>query len=605
MSKAMHESESESVKNAANSAPDLMTLSDRFHGAALQTATIFIEHLFKFELSSRDVFLIRHVFTFLNYFAAGIFFYLILLRRFGNTFIPLLGILLYILYPRFFGESFYNIKDIMFFSWYVISAYFALRWLEDGRNTFLLPAASSFAIAANTRILGISVLLLACVFSVAIDMRKKLNFWQAIQKPLLLMALTFICYVIITPLTWENPLKNTIDTFVEFMDYKWIGTHLYMGEMITRHVPWHYIPVWMGLTIPLFYIVMFFVGASRKPTHLFDAFFATLFFCTLLGFISLQIGMYDGWRHAYGIYASFLYVVVLGLERSFAFLQNKRIVLRRGFACVVAASMVYLFAWIVVNHPYQYIYFNIVGRQFAEKNFALDYWDVSFTDLIRKVLANDDRPKIKVTVGGLWVKDAMLTDDERKRVTVLKRMARADYYFKDSRPYKLEAHHPGFAELYAITVDGMKISAMLKRVEPSGYFDDNAWSKIERFESNVDNDFDDMHDEDPETEWSTNRPQQPGDYMMFEFGEYVSYNHLQLDLSDYVSGDYPRDLRIYVSADGNAWQTVSTSVIAQVYYKFETEPYRFLKLENKASNDRYSWSVSEMKFGYTNHSIIP
>jgi hypothetical protein len=597
MGKEMRSSKSESVKNTANKAPDLMTYIDRFYGAALQDVTVFIEHLFKFELPLRDVFLLRHIFTFLNYFAAGVFFYLILKRRFGNSFIPLLGVLLYILYPRFFGESFYNIKDIMFFSWYVISLYFALRWLEDERNHFLLPAAATIAIAANTRILGISVLLLSCVFAIAIGMRKKQDFLQAIQKPLMLMALAFVCYVIITPFTWENPLKNTLDTFLHFIDRKPSHEmHLYMGEMFTLKVPWHYIPVWMGLTIPLLYIVMFFVGTMRKPAHLFDVFFVTLFFCTLFGFIGF-ISIGGGWRHAYCIYGSFLYIAVLGLERSFAFLQNKRIAFRRGFACIVAACMAYLFAWNVVNHPYQYVYFNIVGKQFAEKNFILDLWDVSFNDMVRKVLANDDRPKIKFALEGVWSKEAMLTSDEKKRIVWSN--VKADYYFQDSRMlYKNRAHHPGFTEQYAVIVDGMKISAMFKHVEPSGNFDNNAWNKIERFESNVDNNFDEMCDEDYDTEWSTNKPQQSGDYIMFEFEEDVSYNYLFLDLSHWISGDYPRDLHIYVSEDGNAWQTVSTSVTAQVYYKLETEPYRFLKLENKGFDDRFSWSISEMKFGY-------
>jgi hypothetical protein len=596
--KKMHESKSESVRNVANKAPNLMTYIDRFYGTALQNTTVFIEHLFNFELPSRDVFLLRHTFTFLNYFVAGIFFYLILRRRFGNTFIPLLGALLYILYPRFFGESFFNIKDMVFISWYIISVYFALRWLGDKQNYLALPTAATIAIATNTRILGISVLLLACVFAVVIDMRKKLNFWQAIQKPLVLMALAFVCYVIITPFTWENPIKNTIDTFLHFTDYqRWDKTHLYMGEMITRHVPWHYIPVWMGLTVPLFYIAMFFIGVARKPAHLFDAFFAALFFCTLFGFIGLRISMYEGWRHAYCIYGSFLYIAVLGLERSFAFLQNKRLAFRRGFACVTAACMVYLFAWNVANHPYQSVYFNIVGRQFAEKNFFLNMCDISFTDLMRKVLANDDRPKIKVAVHGEWSKKGMLTDDEKKRVVWSN--VKADYYFQDRMSFTNKTHDPaGFVEIDAVFVDGMKTTAMFKRIEPSGNFDDDAWSKITKFESNVNNDFDEMSDEDYDTEWSTNRPQQPGDYIMFEFEEDVSYNYLFLDLSNWVSGDYSRDLHIYVSADGNAWQESSTSVVAQVYYKFEAQPYRFLKLENKGSDDHFSWSISEMKFGY-------
>jgi hypothetical protein len=471
MGKGMLASKSERVKNTVSNYRNLMEYKDRFYGTALQQVPVLIEHLYNFELSSQDIFLIRHAFTFLNYFTACIFFYLILRRRFGNTFIPLLGILLYILYPRLFGESFYNIKDILFFSWYVISVYFALRWLEDERNSWILPTAATLAIATNTRILGISVLLLACVFAIAIGIRKKLSFGQAIQKPLMLMVLTFACYIVITPFTWENPLKNTIDIFFHFMDYPWNGTHLYMGEMITREVPWHYIPVWMGLTVPLFYIAMFFVGMVRKHVHLFDVFFIALFFCTLLGFIGLHISMYSGWRHAYSIYASFLYVAVIGLEHSFVFFKNKHIMLRRGFVCVVAACMVYLFAWIAVNHPHQYAYFNIIGKQFAEKNFILDEADVSFTALIRQVLAKDKRPKIHIATGsfGVFSKAAIFTDAEQKRIVLssydAEDVAKADYYIQDTRrPYKNRTAPPGFTRQSAITVDGMEISILYRRI---------------------------------------------------------------------------------------------------------------------------------------------
>jgi hypothetical protein len=463
LGKDMRESKNESVRNTANNTPNLITHHDRFYGTALQSITVFIEHLFGFELTSRNVYLMRHVFTFINYFAAGIFFYLILRRRFGNTLIPILGILLYILYPRFFGESFYNVKDIMFFSWYVISVYFTLRWLEDLRSTFLLPAAATLAIATNTRILGISVLLLASVFAIAIGMRKKLTFEQIFQKPLMLITLTFVCYVVITPFAWENPLKNTIDTFLHLLhSLPWNNTHFYMGEMITRNVPWHYIPVWMGLTIPLFYIAMFFVGAVRKPAHLFDVFFIALFLCTLLGFVGLRINMYEGWRHAYCIYASFLYIAFLGLERSFAFFRNKRVVLKRGFAGIVAAYMVYLLTWNAIYHPYQYVYFNIVGRQFAEKNFTLDYWDVSFIDLIRYALANDDRQKLKFTIRGTWPQ-AMLTDAEKERAEWAP-LENADYFIEDTRmPIWDRVCPPGFMKQAAVTVDGMSISTLYKR----------------------------------------------------------------------------------------------------------------------------------------------
>ena len=89
---------------------------------------------------------------------------------------------------------------------------------------------------------------------------------------------------------------------------------------------------------------------------------------------------------------------------------------------------------------------------------------------------------------------------------------------------------------------------------------------------------------------------------MFEFEEDVNYNYLYLGLSQGLLGDYPRDLSVYVSADANTWQAVSATVIAQVYYKLQTNPYRFLKLVNTGSSDRFWWSVCEMKFGMANAS---
>jgi len=43
----------------------------------------------------------------------------------------------------------------------------------------------------------------------------------------------------------------------------------------------------------------------------------------------------------------------------------------------------------------EYVYFNIVGQQVAEKNFPIDYWEISFTDLMRYALANDNIQNIK------------------------------------------------------------------------------------------------------------------------------------------------------------------------------------------------------------------
>ena|GEM_PF-759957 len=605
---AMRSSEHDSVRNLAEKTPDLMTYKDRFYGTALQNITVFFEHLRNFKMTTREVFVMRHIFTFINYFVAGICFYLILKRRFGDTFIPLLGVLFYILFPRFFGESFYNIKDILFYSWNVISAYFILRWLEPKseakrQGAFLFPAAASIAVATNTRILGVSLLMLAVFFIVVQGIRQQESLAALIKKPLALTALTFVFYVLITPFVWKNPLKNTIDIFFIFLTtVPWNGTHFYMGEQISREVPWHYIPVWMGLTVPILYIIMFFAGVlsviikRAKNLHIYDLFFFALFFCTLFGYIFLHINMYEGWRHAYGIFFPFLYMAVYGIYRSFEFLSNKKKIFRRGFIGVVAGCLGYLLVWTALNHPYQYAYFNIIGRQFAEKNFTLDYWEISHTDLIRYALKHDDRPTLSFSFSSWFITD-IRTEEEKQRVRSSGYDV-ADYYLQNTRmSYDERDQHSGYEEFYAITVDGMKISTLFKRVEPEAAFDNDSWGKIANFESISGDDYTAMYDGNNETFWGANRGQAPGDYMSFEFSEPVDYNFVHLGTGG-SKGDFSRDLSIFVSLDGNNWNAVLVKeIIGQCYYRFESEDYKFLKFVNNASNDCW-WKVYKIEFGH-------
>jgi len=589
-----------------------MDWHDRYYGVALQTITVFVEHLRNFEMSSREIFLMRHAFTFINYFIGTVFFYLILRRRFGDSFVPVVGVLFLILYPRFFGESFYNIKDILFFSWCIIASYFTLRWLEDERkHAFIIPAAITLAVATNTRILGISILMLACGFAFLQGIITKGALRHNIKKCIHLILLTFASYVVITPFTWENPIKNTIDTFFHFLWFQpWWGTHFYMGEMITREVPWHYIPVWMGVTVPLLYIVMFFVGFAAiiyvgiKHTkwHLYDLFFFAMFTCTLLGYILLRISMYEGWRHAYSIFLPFLYIAVYGLYRSYKFYSRSGKITKISFVGVVSGYLLYLLVWIVVYHPYQYVYFNLVGRRVAQQNFALDYWYVSNADLARYALNHTDEPFVTIAAGSFNHHFVyILTDEEQARFAFTCRDT-ADFYIRGSRlSYEWQRYYqgPDFRELATIEVDGMRIAALYQRVLPFTVdIDTAAWGNLVEFRSNGNYNFHHMNDSNPDTKWSTGRPQAAGDYLIFVFREAVNYNYIRLN-NGRLRSDYPRGLAIYTSNNGYTWHNAPIAFnSAQSHYVFESEAYHFIKLVTTDYSPRYWWSIAEMSFGY-------
>ncbi|MCL2078655.1 MAG: glycosyltransferase family 39 protein [Oscillospiraceae bacterium] len=470
----------------------LLTYEDRYYGTALQTIPLMVEYLFGFDLSTRTVFLIRHLFTFINYYTAGIFFFLILRRRF-NTYIPLLGALLYILYPRFFGESFYNIKDILFFSWAIISSYFVLQWLLSKKLKHLIFAAVTIAVAANTRILGFAILLLACGFSVIIEAVNKkddksiIRYLKKFKEMLKLIALTYVFYIIITPFLWENPLGNTIAQFVYFRELdqlQWNDTHLYLGKMITQYVQYHYIPVWMSVTIPLLHIIAFSIGAivltwkmisyimravgqkrlilqALTMPHIYDLFFFSMFMCTYLGFVFFKITMYEGWRHAYMIYCPFLYVAVLGLSKA-TFFCKRYALLHKAFLLFVALNLIYLLGFIALNHPYQYAYFNIVGRQ-AEGNFSIDFWNVSSYDLIRYAIEDADNCEISICIQRGTYAFHLLTQNEKKLVRTTRNVDDAEYYIYGTRGAWYSLVPPGFTQIKEITSGGVTISALYKR----------------------------------------------------------------------------------------------------------------------------------------------
>ena len=490
-------SEHESVRSIGYHTHPLYTLRDRHYGTFLQGITVAIEHLNNFEMTNRNIFLMRHYFTFINWFVGGVFLFLILKRRFPNSYIPIIGIFFFIINPRFFGGSFYNIKDILFVAWCFIACYFTLRWLEDQQGKkFLLASAFTIAVASNTRILGVAILLLAGGLVFLRDFSEKNNF-EGVKQWLRLAIANFIFFVLITPFTWTNPIRNTLSMFFYFYSFTtWGGSHFFMGEMISRHVPWYYIPVWMGITLPILYIILFVIGITafiylivhffkqqiksliktrvleplrNSSLHLYDVFFGTMFIFTLGGYIGLGISMYEGWRHAFILILPFLYITVYGLYKIYSFIKGKKYFLRVILALVVLASFVHTGTWMIRNHPYQYVFFNVIARPFAEENFALDYWNVSFHDLAVYLYERSNKQIIYLYAGINPFLPLILTEDQNLRIRMTG-WENADYVLQCSRlAYDRRVIGPGpdFVQIHAITVDGMQIARLFQRVRPS------------------------------------------------------------------------------------------------------------------------------------------
>jgi len=127
---------------------------DKTYGLIFDVPAAYIEIILSLDdpLKSYEM---RHLLTFLYFFLGVVFFYKILIDRFENKFIALLGCILLVATPRLFGDSFQNNKDIIFLCFFNISMYyfFQLTKSETYKNIILFSLFS--AIATSTRLFGL------------------------------------------------------------------------------------------------------------------------------------------------------------------------------------------------------------------------------------------------------------------------------------------------------------------------------------------------------------------------------------------------------------------------------------------------------------------
>jgi hypothetical protein len=141
------------------------------YGVVFNLPMAFIEKTFQID-DSKQFFLIRHFFNFTIFFVSSIFFFLLLNKRFSKI-LSIIGLIFFYLSPRIFAESFYNNKDIIFLSFFIISLFYGISFLNTPsyKNTLLFSITSSLAIA--TRVMGIIIPFIVLIFFLLRYLEKK------------------------------------------------------------------------------------------------------------------------------------------------------------------------------------------------------------------------------------------------------------------------------------------------------------------------------------------------------------------------------------------------------------------------------------------------
>ena len=373
--------------------PQINEYIDREYGIVFDLPAAAIEVILGIK-NTKDIYLLRHLMTFVIFFLSTICFYFLCLNIFKDKLISFIGLTILIFSPRIFAESFYNSKDIIFLSFLIFSIHLNVKFLIFKSNTNIFFAALFSALMTDVRVIGIFLIFITFFFlffhSGKLNIKEKLLIFF---KYLFIYTVTLFVF---WPFLWENSFSNLLDAISEFKNYPWNGDVLYFGEFIkAKFVPWHYFIVWFFITTPLIFFIIIFGGfllsgkiliknlvnvEKNKNANLWNnqyemilIYIFSIFFIPLFSIIFFNSSLYTGWRQLYFLYPS---LIILGLH-FLIFLKKSFYNFFKIAFILLLLQLSFTSYFLIKNHPHQYVYFNGLSNLFLKKNFAYDYWGVS------------------------------------------------------------------------------------------------------------------------------------------------------------------------------------------------------------------------------------
>lgn len=396
--------------------PAMADYSDRDHGVLFDLVAYGIERLLGLQ-DSRQIFIFKHLLTYLVFFAGLITFYQLVTRRLRDWRWGMLGAVMLFLSPRLFADAFYNAKDLVFMVTYLIAMYTASKLFEKPTLGRSLVHGLSTAVAIATRVMGI-VLIPATIFFLLLP-QKRIYIapepWsRRLGRIAAYLAVSLALTILFWPMLWSNPLQNFAEAFQSMSRFdRWSKEVLLMGRFfLSTDLPWYFSVVWIALTTPILYLGLFLVGLAdwlrrvliqkklrfwQQSETLTDTFFQALFWGPLVSVVIFNSVLYDGWRQLYFIYPAFLVIALTGLQTLSQLIKGKKKIWTVLLASLVTLSLGSTAVWMIQAHPLQNVYFNTLASSNWRSQYDLDYWGLSNRAALEAIVAVDASEQILIS----------------------------------------------------------------------------------------------------------------------------------------------------------------------------------------------------------------
>ncbi len=473
------------------------TEDNLFYGVIFSLPAALLEVIFQIE-DSKNYYHLYHFLNFLLFFIASIFFYKLLLKRFSNNNLALIGTLFFVLSPRIYASSFYNNKDLVFLSLVTIALYYCFKTFEKTNYKNLLIFSIFAAMCTSSRIFGIIFPVFFSIFYF-LSFSSNMKIIKNLKFIGFFLIVYFLFLVVFWPGLWSNPIENLLFSFKYFKSFDGFSIKMFFnGEYIdSSFVPYSYIFTWILITTPILYIILFLIGYFVIFRRFFsrlinindkrdysdfwrginekkDLFILINLTSIIFGLIVFNIMLYTGWRQIYFLNIFIIYIATFG----FYFLQIKlKSKFNRNIQYgVVGIFLTFVIYKMIIFHPYQNLYFGSFFKKNIHNKFEIDYWGLSAKKFLNDVIVLEkNKYQIKIGVASFLTVERsakILNKKDREKIVVVgQEYQDADYIYtafisevdiKGNDKYKIPSN---FTKIDEFILDGIRVYEVFKRTQ--------------------------------------------------------------------------------------------------------------------------------------------
>lgn len=427
----------------------LNSYRDRDYPVLFSLIAVALERTFNVD-DVQKIYFFRHLLNYLTCLIGVYTIYKLAERRFASWKIGLLMAAFFILTPRMFAESFYNSKDLVFVTAFAVATYTLISFIQKPCIKTALWHGLATGLAMNVRIMTVMIIAATLVVLFLRLARKELV-WRKVRLPIFLYLLIVILVTIaFWPWLWTHPLEHFFQAFASMSKFMRGPTAVdYLGQTVSvTNLPWHYVLVWIGITTPIAYLMLFLIGFTliikcmvanplrlwSSPEQLQDLIFLGIIITPLFAVIALNSVLYNGWRQLYFIYPALLLIATKAWVWIFdsaaadhAKSQMIKVLtktIKPTLITLTSAVMLSQAYWMYKAHPFEFVYFNFLAGKDATKRFEGDFGGLTGRRALEWIVAHDQSPIIRII--GIW-HTFFLPPKDRARIFLVDALEKADY----------------------------------------------------------------------------------------------------------------------------------------------------------------------------------